>query len=179
MIYLTSDFHFAHANCIRFNNRPFASVEEMDETLIRNWNERVTPEDDVFFLGDWGMKRNQQLPGKISRLNGRIHMIRGNHDKEREIRRYEHLLVWIKDYHELNYFHEGKDYHFVLMHYPIEHWSRSHWGSCHVHGHCHSHVTHPGRRLDVGVDAQNYRPISIVEVIEWAKDRPYGVRHHQ
>ena len=82
MIYFTSDLHLGHANIIRHCNRPFSSVEEMDETLIRNWAKRVKANDTVYVLGDL-MFRNQKSPEEyLSRLKGKKHLIIGNHDKD-------------------------------------------------------------------------------------------------
>lgn len=84
MIFFTSDLHLGHANVICHCNRPFASVEEMDETLIRNWNQRVKTNDTVYVLGDL-MFRNQKPPEEyLDRLKGRKHLITGNHDRDWE-----------------------------------------------------------------------------------------------
>lgn len=52
MTYFTSNLHFGHENIIRFSNRPFSSAEEMNRTLIDNWDSRVTDRDDIYILGD-------------------------------------------------------------------------------------------------------------------------------
>jgi len=81
MIYFTSDLHLGHANVIRFQDRPFADVDEMNEALIANYNEVVGPDDTVYILGDV----SNRCPGKqanemIARLNGHKILIMGNHD---------------------------------------------------------------------------------------------------
>ena len=58
MIFFTSDLHLGHENCIRLCNRPFSSIEEMDETLIENWNRKVTGKDTVYILGAKSRRRN-------------------------------------------------------------------------------------------------------------------------
>lgn len=80
--YFISDTHFGHESRIRLANRPFSSVDEMDEQLIENWNSRVGPEDTVYHLGDFCFRNARGAEHYRSRLNGTIHLIRGNHDSQ-------------------------------------------------------------------------------------------------
>jgi len=87
----TSDYHFSHANIIKYCNRPFKTVEEMNETIIRKHNERVKPDDTVFFLGDFIFKGGKE--GGVDRyrlfekrLNGKYIFIRGNHDNNNSLK---------------------------------------------------------------------------------------------
>jgi len=87
----TSDYHFSHANIIKYCDRPFESVEEMNETIIKRHNERVKPEDTVFFLGDFIFKGGNE--GGVEkyrifekRLNGKYIFIKGNHDRNNSLR---------------------------------------------------------------------------------------------
>ena len=81
MIYFTSDLHLGHNNIIRLCNRPFASLEEMDEALIGNWNRVVTNGDTVYVIGDL-MFRMQAHPAEVlQHLKGKKHLVLGNHDK--------------------------------------------------------------------------------------------------
>ena len=87
----TSDYHFSHFNIISYCNRPFKTVEEMNEVIIRRHNERVKPEDTVFFLGDFVFKGGRE--GGIERyrlfekrLNGKFIFIKGNHDRNNSLR---------------------------------------------------------------------------------------------
>lgn len=76
-----SDTHFSHRNVIKYTNRPFETVEEMDRCLIQNWNESIDAEDQVFFLGDFGMGDVEHLHAIGSQLKGHKICIRGNHDR--------------------------------------------------------------------------------------------------
>ena len=99
MIFFTADPHFGHENIIRHCKRPFASVDEMDAALIRNWNATVGPRDEVYILGDFTMRPAAQAHEYLAALNGRKYFIRGNHDKFLNgFGPYERDLEWVKDY---------------------------------------------------------------------------------
>ena len=83
MIYFISDTHFYHTAIIPYCQRPFLSVDDMNEKLIENWNKVVTNEDTVYFLGDFGFSSAPKLKDITSRLNGYKIIIRGNHDRDR------------------------------------------------------------------------------------------------
>ncbi len=83
-IFFTSDQHFGHKNIIKFSNRPFNSVEEMDEMMIQRWNEKVGETDEVYHLGDVGLASSGKLRKILERLNGKIYLIKGNHEKSAE-----------------------------------------------------------------------------------------------
>ena len=78
--FVISDTHFGHANIIKYCNRPFNSVEEMDAAMIKNWNEVVSNKDTVLHLGDFGLGSKEYIREIIGKLNGRKILIRGNHD---------------------------------------------------------------------------------------------------
>jgi calcineurin-like phosphoesterase family protein len=92
MYYFTSDTHFGHGNIIKYTNRPFKNTKEMDEAIIKNWNDKVKPEDLVFFLGDFNLVKSKEAPdGKSfeyyrNQLNGQIVFIKGNHDRGQQCR---------------------------------------------------------------------------------------------
>lgn len=101
MTYFTSDLHIGHENIIRFSNRPFSTLGEMNRTLVDNWNSRVTERDDVFILGDMFYRKKEGVEEILRKLKGRKHLIVGNHDyswmKSIELSKYfvetETLLV--------------------------------------------------------------------------------------
>ncbi|MFK7937213.1 MAG: metallophosphoesterase, partial [Saprospiraceae bacterium] len=128
-IFFTSDHHFGHKNIIKFSNRPFASVEEMDEHLIRCWNEKVGADDEVYHLGDVGLCSAKKLNKILARLNGTIYLIKGNH--EGAALACANRFAWIKDYHELvvkDPEHERGEQFIALFHYAMRTWNASHWG---------------------------------------------------
>ncbi len=168
MIWFTSDLHYGHKAVIKLCDRPFKTVEEMNETLMRNWNSMVAKNDTVYILGDISHRCEiEEANNFISQLKGNKILIRGNHDKE-----YDALLFKeIFDYYEL------KGYASVsisLMHYPMLEWIHSRHGSLHLHGHQHNKEAYNEdmhkqgiRRYDVGVDANQYCPVSLNHILEF------------
>jgi len=171
MIYFTADLHFRHDNIIRHCNRPFRTVDEMDKKLIDNWNKTVKSNDEIYILGDLTMKGADTANEVLRKLKGRKYLIKGNHDTAVEHSNFDiTLLECIKDYHVLKY----QNLEFILFHFPILEWHKKHHGSVHLHGHSHNDICYNLAamekrefRFDVGVDANNYRPISVNEVISW------------
>jgi calcineurin-like phosphoesterase family protein len=145
-------------------NRPFENAEEMNEALIENYNSVVHKEDTVYILGDIAYRIGVTYANEmISRLNGKKYLIKGNHDKNFD----ESLFEEIRDFMTVTI-----NGHFIaLMHYPMMSWPRSHYGSIMLHGHIHSDGKYNIEnrengilRYDVGVDANNYAPVSMKEI---------------
>ena len=154
MIFFTADCHFHHANIIRYCDRPFASVEEQDRNLEDNWNATVGKDDEIWVLGDFSFCDPVPI---LARLNGRKHLIRGNHDyKNNRSIKWEQPMVELK--------HGGRT--LVLCHYPMVSWRASgHLQTIHLHGHSHGKYTHSKLAMDVGVDVNGFRPVSFDEVV--------------
>jgi len=135
----------------------------MDKFMINEWNSVVTPNDEVYYLGDFGYGSADYLYNTyLSKLNGRIYFINGNHDKtiikiQNKFKRFE----WIKDRFDLVIDKQL----YVLDHYPIESWNKKYHGSIHFHGHSHGKASIMKNRIDVGVDFIGYRPNNIEELI--------------
>lgn len=164
MIFYTADLHFLYEPLL--SSRPFATVEEMDETLIRNWNETVSPEDTVYLVGDIGYNEGQVPHQLLSRLTGHKHLIRGNHDTGYEdaasLYRY---FETITDFNEID---DGET-HILLCHYPIIYRKRGYM----IHGHIHQSrgqeyqlLKELPRVLNAGVDINFYRPVTLEELVE-------------
>ena len=172
-----SDTHFYHTNVIKFCNRPFKTMEEMNETMIRNWNERVKPGDLVYHVGDFALmlRTDEQLDNLVRRLNGQIHLVRGNHDHKRT--RKCKKFASVQDYLEIKI----GEQRIVLCHYAFRVWNKSHYSSWNLHGHSHGSLprNYDQKQLDVGVDCWDYRPISFDEVTkEMKKHKSVSVDHH-
>ena len=177
MIYYIADMHFGHTNVIRFDNRPFADTEQMDEVLIQNWNERVTADDTVYVLGDAFWKNEENSIRIMQQLNGHKHLIQGNHDRVKgKLRPY-----WesIKQYAEVNDEHRLV----ILSHYPILFYKNQHYGAVMLYGHVHNTrewslvekwkneqwtMGIPSRLINVGcmMAYMNYTPRTLDELLE-------------
>ncbi len=167
--YFTSDLHFYHKNVLKFENRPFNTIEEMNEGLIEKWNNKVNEEDKVYILGDFSFARVTKTVEILKRLKGRKYLILGNHDSDKIYK-----SKTIRDEFELitNYY-ELKDENIVLFHYPIAVWNNMHHNSIHLFGHIHSNTStlHQLKHIEdnsynVGVDVNNYEPCTLEEIIE-------------
>lgn len=164
-IFFTSDTHFYHYNSIKHNNRPYSGVEEMNQALIDNWNNKVKPEDIVYHLGDFCWKGLSHAKEILSQLKGKVTLITGNHDKE---------SIGGAGFHEVTPYKVIKpgNTYLVLFHFPIQYWDRRHYGSIHLHGHSHGTADNSNMlRMDVGVDCNNYSPVSLEEVMDKVKNK--------
>ena len=116
MLYYTSDLHLGHANIIRHCNRPFTNADEMDATLIKNWNNKVARSDTVYIVGDFLFRAKRPAEEYLSELKGKKHLIIGNHDRYLENRDFDRRqFKWIEHYKELN----DNKRKIILSHYPI------------------------------------------------------------
>ncbi|MEE1516383.1 MAG: metallophosphoesterase, partial [Lachnospiraceae bacterium] len=137
MKHYISDLHLFHANSIKFDNRPFDSVEEMHETIRNRWNEKVTNGDTVYILGDISFRgKNEDLIAYISTLKGRKILVKGNHDDVSDYR-YHQLFEEVCDYKEIHDSVDAKNYELILSHYPIFSWKKMGKGSILMYGHTH------------------------------------------
>lgn len=136
MNYFISDLHFGHKDCLAFDNRPFASIEDNDNTIIGSWNNTVGIDDDVYLLGDISWYNSTKTIEIFNNLNGNIHLIKGNHDtKLLRNRELQQRFCEITDYKELS-LEDGKI--IVLCHYPIPCFNKHYYGSYHLYGHVHT-----------------------------------------
>lgn len=155
--FFTADTHFSHHNIISYCSRPFESVEQMNQTLIDNWNSVVRKNDFVYHLGDFGFWKRGDLEIIFNKLNGHKHLIKGNHDTSLT---YKLDWVWVKETELLKI-----DKHFIwLSHYPHWSWERSFHGSWHLYGHVHGRGQAHGLSKDVGVDSNNFIPVELQDL---------------
>jgi calcineurin-like phosphoesterase family protein len=145
-------------------------VNLMNETLIENWNSLIKKGDRVYLLGDFAFTTKDKVTALARKLNGDIHWIYGNHDKEV---RGAKGFAFQGDSKEVSYKYEGNKYKIVLSHYPFMTWNRSGAGSLHCHGHCHGNLPDDEKslRFDVGVDCWDLKPVKLDTIIELAKKR--------
>ena len=160
--WFTSDTHFGHANIIKYCNRPFANVGEMDDAIIENWNKVVKHDDYIYHLGDFCFGRDERdFNSYFRRLNGKIIFIKGNHDKLTW--RYRNaFFASYNSYNEIDI--EGQK--ITLCHYAMKVWNKSHRGAWHLYGHSHGSLPDDKNSLsfDVGVDCHEFKPINFEDV---------------
>lgn len=172
-IFFTSDTHFCHANIIKFCDRPFKDTNEMNETLISNWNSVVKANDVIYHLGDFCFAGSVEWHSILGRLKGRIHLILGNHDEKNIREGYMHLFESVSYQQKLLI--DG--YNVYLNHYPYLCYPGYKPYTMQLFGHIHSsHYKFDGvdaqiaknqlqsSQYDVGVDWNNFTPISWEEV---------------
>jgi calcineurin-like phosphoesterase family protein len=183
MIYFCADLHFGHFNIIKYSSRPYANANEMDETLIANWNAVVAPNDTVYNLGDFSFSKYPRIKEILARLNGSIVFIMGNHDheidKNWEDILYQGKIISMQGCLEVKL--GGKL--IVMNHYAHRVWNASHRSSWHLYGHSHGTLPPHGLSVDVGVDCKEitleYRPVSLDEVAAYmSKRKAETVDHH-
>lgn len=178
--FFTSDLHFGHANIIKYCNRPFANVHEMNKALIENWNVRVTKDDTVYVLGDVSFLPAIETDRILSLLNGKIHLIRGNHDKKAKLNYGRFASV--NDLLGLKINEKGeKGQYIVMCHYALKVWEHRHHGAWHIFGHSHGSLPDDpySKSIDIGVDCHDYKPVSFQElraIMDRKQSRP--VDHH-
>jgi calcineurin-like phosphoesterase family protein len=158
----TADTHFNHKNILKYCNRPFSSIQEMDEEIIKRWNSKVEKSDIVFHLGDFAFGNSNDIFDKyFNQLNGKIIWIKGNHDSLA----YKNKEKFYK--YCLGYYETKIDGQLIVMcHYAMLTWNQSHYGSFHLYGHSHGNLSDNPNLLsmDVGVDTNNYYPYSFKEI---------------
>lgn len=172
-VWFTSDTHFGHENIIRFCNRPFDNVDEMNEALIKNWNSVVKPDDTVFHLGDFAFGGSTIWNSILDVLNGNIILIKGNHDRKNLRQGFINKFSGV--YSQLQILVEGQSIY--LNHYPFLCYGGTYRNNpvWQLFGHVHSgpySSSKDTKRLinlfptqyDVGVDNNYYYPVNFNEV---------------
>ncbi|MCI8973281.1 MAG: hydrolase [Lachnospiraceae bacterium] len=169
MIYFTADLHFYHEKIIKHTKRPYHTVDEMNKSLIKRWNDKISYDDEVYILGDFTLKGAEAASAILYSLKGKKHLIRGNHDCFVDSGGFDRsLFASVQDYMELT----CQNTQFVLFHYPILEWHGFGKGAVMLHGHQHNHKEYnidnkksSILRYDVGVDANDMSSVSMEELI--------------
>ena len=158
--FFTADQHYGHKNIIKYCQRPFNVLDEMDEILIQNHNEIIKKNETIIHAGDFAwVKTHSQANKYINRLNGNHIFLKGSHDK------------WMKGKNQIwEKIIYGK--FIVICHYAMRTWARSHFNSWHLYGHTHGGLEPQGKSWDIGVDNNNFYPVSFNQIVKIMKDRP-------
>ena len=166
MIYFTADWHLLHKNILKYEERPFKDVQVMANTLIKNHNNLVTPDDEVWDLGDFtmvGSGQRQAIETTIQKLNGHRHLILGNHDR---FDPFTYVNMGYTSVHTAIPLYT-KDYTFILCHDPSVYDCVKDKGillCAHVHK---LFKCLPEQRvINVGIDVWDYKPVSLDQILE-------------
>ena len=136
MNYFIADLHFGHENAIAFDGRPFNNITAHYKCLIKLWNNKVNIDDDIYILGDISWYNVTKTIDIINNLNGRKHLIIGNHDKRfLKNKEFRDCFVEVCDYKEL-YLNDKES--IILSHYPIPCFKNHYYGWYHFYGHVHN-----------------------------------------
>lgn len=151
-IFITADHHFDHPRIIELCNRPYNNINEMNEDLVKKWNEIVKPNDILYYLGDFAWKNHGTW---LDRLNGKKILIAGNHDK-----------MNVETKNNFEEIHKLLDttingQRITLCHYPMCTWNVIWYGAWHLYGHVHGTKVEREdlHAFDIGVDCWNYQPV--------------------
>ena len=174
-VFFTADPHFGHHNIIRYCERPFATVEEMDRAMLERVNAVVQPADTLYILGDFCMGVADRLVAAERYRQAircrQVHLIWGNHDP---IEDPSFSALFTSTTHLLNLRLGGQ--RVTLCHYAMRTWDKSHHGAWQLYGHSHGTLAEEADlwNLDVGVDCWNFYPISYEQVARVMEHKKQG-----
>lgn len=161
MDWFSADFHLGHANIIKYCKRPFNNILNMDAAILHNLFSSIKKGDTLYFLGDLSFNRQAISNFLNACLSQKIKLIfiKGNHDK----------LIIQGSHQALNHVQNLKSISIdrqpiILCHYALRVWDRSHYGSWNLHGHSHGTLDPKGLQYDVGVDNNNFMPVSFLQL---------------
>ena len=167
MIWFTADFHLSHKNIIKYCNRPFKSVAEMDSILIDNLKERLNPKDILYFLGDLTFK--EKVAHEFFEIfeDIEIYYIIGNHDSSKVVNVAKKYCTSISQLKNIKIINQS----ITLCHYAMRVWNKSHYNSWQLYGHSHATLKSIGKQHDIGVDNNNFFPVSFEDLVGIMKNK--------
>lgn len=168
--FFTADTHYHHKNILDFEDRPYESLDEMNQGLIDVWNKNVSKVDTVYHLGDFSFGNYKQWVETLDQLKGNIILIKGNHDKTRIVNR---VLKegYLHDAHMVGHRIKAGRHQLNMTHYPLEIGNRP--NNISIHGHIHNIKSTMLNQVNVGIDSQlNFNrefgaPISLEEIVTY------------
>lgn len=170
MNFYISDLHLFHDNILNLCDRPFENIQDMHDTIAKNWKKAVSPGDTVFILGDVGLYHEKEIRKWLDDLPGKKILIKGNHDVyQTKSKTFCGAFTKITSYLEVK--DQGRIV--ALFHYPIEEWNGFFRNRYHLHGHVHNKeetLKLLDRRFNVSVDVIGYCPRTLDELIKMRKE---------
>jgi len=173
MNWFTADFHLGHKNIIKYCNRPFDSVKEMDDHILDVLEKMTNPGDTLYFLGDltFRWKIAVMFFKRFSYLE--IHYIRGNHDSRKVLNQALKNCASISQIKDIKI--EGQP--ITLCHYAMRIWNKSHFNAWQLYGHSHGRLKPIGKQYDIGVDNNQFMPRSFGEIKEIMKAQTDNINY--
>lgn len=160
-IWVISDTHFGHENIIKYCERPFKSIWEMNQSMVDNWNSVVKPEDIIYHLGDVYMPTRifsgEDAWSLLKKLQGRKRLVLGNHDNGED-------KVLLNNFQKIRAWRYFKEYGLLLTHVPVHPDTLNEKTPVNVHGHTHNTSKKDNRYKNVSVDVTNFSPVNIDEL---------------
>lgn len=156
MIWFTADWHIDHANIIQYCNRPFSSVEEMNQVIFDNNFSVFQKTDTVYYIGDLVFGSERRAEFILSKFPRNTFFIKGNHDNSAVIRVAARMCQAVWDLKRIRI----EKQHIVLCHWAMRVWDLSHHGSWQCYAHSHAELPPIGLQHDVGVDNNNFKPVN-------------------
>lgn len=164
MIYFTADEHYFHGNILKYTKRPWNTMLEMNKRLIIEHNKVVTDADTVYHLGDFSFGNVIQTKQLLAKLSGQHFFVLGDHDKALIKLASRRVLFDTLILGRLHILKITPSCSITLCHYAMRVWHRAHFNTWALYGHSHSSLLPEGKQWDVGVDNNNYKPVSLVEI---------------
>lgn len=177
----TSDLHFGHRDILAFDHRPFCSIAEMEQVMIKLWNSRVQNDDEVYIVGDVFCENEKDECWYLRQLRGHKHLIKGNHDDK--LLQNDRAMSYFESVHKIVNIMD-RDKEICLCHEPQLIWDGQENGAWHIYGHVHGMLVDEYKQmrdvknaLNAGCMVNNYTPASFNELIrnnkewknKWAK----------
>jgi calcineurin-like phosphoesterase family protein len=161
MLFFTGDEHYWHRNVIKYANRPYPSIEDMNEDIISKHNSVVKKGDRVIHDGDFALCSREKAQEIIKRLNGEHIFLIGSHDRWLGKRKQWDIRSYTIGNNQV-----------IVCHYCLRTWPRSHYNSWHLYAHSHGRLEPIGKSHDIGVDNNGFYPVSEEEIEAIMKSRP-------
>jgi len=172
MIWFSADLHLDHKNIIQYCNRPFSNTKEMDDTIYDNF-QVIKPGDTLHLLGD--LSFNERVAADFFDMfkDVNIIFIKGNHDsrKLQRITREKNIPLYTL------YDTKIDEQPITLCHYAMRVWHKSHFNSWQLYGHSHATLPPQGKQYDVGVDNNNFKPVSWTQIKQIMDKAPNNLNY--
>ncbi len=173
MIWFSGDYHLSHKNIIQYCNRPFKSVDEMDNTIFMNLQTSVKSGDILYFLGDLTFDEYIAEDFFKNFRHIKIYFIPGNHDSKEVITIASEYCISVSELMDIVIENQP----ITLCHYAMRVWNKSHFNAWQLYGHTHATLDPLGKQYDVGIDNNNFMPVSFEKIVQIMELQPNNTNY--